>query len=252
MTDELSQFKPSDPELSPPQFSLSHLMILIAAIGVLLAINEYIREGWWNENEFVDPAPRLRMIFDFLSTCINGMGLAAVFWLWRWQRRVGPFQFQPGHWLIAAMILELSVTFVVTFTVLGPIDLADFAVANYRLFHAWTCSYDIVYALVISAAFFCTSGTWKWVFGIYSFALLLNLVWLLPYGLFSPLTDSISLQYAMVIMEPLALFLILAIAIDEISKMKSRDWIHYCGVSLPLLDFASQTVWQFVYYAYEV
>ena len=232
------------PTQAPP-IGVRHLLVLTACVGFVLAMQLRSMESMGAP--FTEPSLQLFQFgFMVASLSTDGLALAGLFWLFDWRRKKGPARLQPGHWLIiisGVMLLVTSAT---------QLSLQSLIFDNWPNNDAALMMVPSVLQLVVSIfllglAAVWTGGVWRCL-----------MVSLLLRSVFDSLLTILVLNgtrwnylnwvyYSALVFQFLPIVILIAAVIQDLFAKRRRDWIHYCGVILPVASLLAQVATIFYY-----
>lgn len=231
---------------SAPPIGVSHLLVLTACVGFVLAIQLRAMESM--RATFSEQSLELfQFCFMVGGSLTDGLALAGLFWLLDWRRRRGRFHLQPGHWLIifsGVTLLVTSATQLLLRSLISNNWPNNDAIA---LMMGPSVLQLVVSLFVLGLAVVWTGGVWR--------CLMVSL--LLKSVLDSLLTILVLngtswsylnwLYYAALVFQIVPILLLIAAVIRDFFRKHRRDWIHYCGVILPVASLLAQVGTIFYY-----
>jgi hypothetical protein len=232
---------------APPRFGVIHLLTLTAGVALALAIQERMLELFRNglNLQSFNMFQRAQLVF---GSVLAGCALAGLFWLIHWRQRQGPFDFQPGHWIILSVALTMLVVSATHLMADGLIESnwprqdRWLMMITQPLFYAVTC-------LVLALSVLRTTGIWRWLMAVWLFSALGQTLTSIAMISGSSQELLMAAYYGALIFKLLPIVLLPAAVIWDLWRKTSRDWIHYWGIILPAGTFVSEAT-STVYYRF--
>ena len=221
----------------PPPLRIHHIMVATAVIAVLLSISQFLRQSnTLGLSAFVASGQGILMtITAGLAATVTGFGFV-------WRRHGHSYFNQPGHWLLVAQSLMVSVFLLAA--LISAMRLPD----NHAVTSAATSVFFVLLNVVLiglnlwAAAKIADSIPWKLLFLVDG---------LMVVGMFG-IAWLVSTDLVPVVLwgAPLATFLLLLLAAwgDRRDHIR-RDWPHWLGVGLKMvttLQMLGRPIWAWV------
>ena len=240
----------TDQRSSPPPISVAHLLTL--TFGVAIALGIQVRSIDLSREAFnLQSLQFFQLVFVVCSSLVSGLAVAGLFWLYDWRRRKGPFSLQPGHWLVICYGLTFLAVSAIQLIVFSLFELGGFEQNSWL---SWSMIVPALLQFGLSMAIYGlaltrTSGVWRVVMATLLLQSMSDLLWMIMVMSGTGLSIMQASHYAAAGLQFLPiLFLMIAVGWELIIKRR-RDWIHYCGVALPLAMFLIQ-VGSGIYYRF--
>ena len=244
-TDIQSNHEQAEQRIRP--FGIIDLIVVTTAMAVLFKLH-----GLHMSSRSSDSGP-MWMLLVFGYAMSSGLALSALYWLPMQFSGTGKFFRQPGHWILGCFsIFSIGgVAFLVCFIIHGPsLDITDALLPAVGLL-VWSVSY-LCGAILATVAAFKVRGGWR-VSMMFLIAFSISVMVAYAMGAIAIFFSLSSMFYYLswfqggqqVVGFLVAITTGVAVCIDLVKKSR-RDWLHWIGVVVVVVDLALVPLLQFV------